>query len=282
MFTYAEDDSLIITAEDSPYLITQPRIEVDKLYVDSNVIFLFSPSISNFELNAKEAYIGSNVFFNGRGTSRSGANGANGYQANPGGYCTDGGHGENGEYGSNGGHGVHITLNLNIYRMDGAVSIDTSGSNGGRGGNGGNGNRGSCTHTCNGGHGGRGGNAGYGGNGGNGGNVAVNFRVSSRILENLTEPSEAAVSLENWDKHPEIFFQIKSEGGQMGENGVRGLGGDGGSGRPCRDPILKITIHTRDPGHDGSDGSISIGIPPSHNGHNGVIDINPIGLIDVE
>ena len=253
MLTYLSNvqSQNILVKKGTTLRLNTDSIVVEKLIMeDSSTIDI--RGLKNWNLLAKESYIGNNCRIIGTGESgKDGINGRNGESANE--DCNAGKAGMNGTPGENAGNGTNVYISSGFKQL-GTLSIITKGGDGGRGGkggDGGNGGKGDVSRDCRGGNGGNGGNGGDAGKGGNGGDIVI-FYMSNGLIPNFG--ADKGLNIPDLSKGLENQENVILVNSFSGENGRVGLGGRGGkAGSPVSRNQIGIKI-SKGGGADGSRG----------------------------
>ncbi|WP_159931145.1 hypothetical protein [Oceanicoccus sp. KOV_DT_Chl] len=209
-------DSLTIPAGETYTIgIEQQRLSLRQLSIGDGAKIIFADGVSQWQVRAEQANIGSQVYIDGSGKlGAAGKNGNNGAAVSD---CSSGNAGEAGSAGSKGGKGVSIRLQLGLAAL-GDLQINSSGGAGGSGGDGGNGSAANSQEQgCKGAA--AGGDAGAGGAGGHGGNAGD--------ITVIYWPAKSGLDVSRVIN----LVQAQAEPGIAGAGGGAGSPGAGSEGR---------------------------------------------------
>ncbi|MCP3906461.1 MAG: hypothetical protein GY712_00365 [Oceanicoccus sp.] len=203
------------TGETYTVAVDQQRLSLTSLTLGDGARIRFADGVSQWQVRADRAVIGSDVLIEGAGAS--GETTAVSAKAQSGSSCKDGLAGENGAKGIDGSNGVSIRLQIGLVSL-GDMLINTSGGHGGIGAQGGNGGDAggfekNCSRAPVGGDAGAGG---AGGAGGDAGNITVLFWAADPAL-NVSPVAN--------------LIRTEASPGNGGEAGQPGQPGAGSGGR---------------------------------------------------
>ena len=208
----------------------------------------FEPGVTDWEVRAEIANIGSNVVIGAQGAAGKAAESINTEALPQADVCQNGADGQVGGAGENGLAGVNIILELGLSKI-GDLVIDARGGQGGQGSQGQDGQSAGKLSRCNAKDGGAGGYGGDGGQGGNGGDVTISY-WDPKNGQSLARVKQR--------------IQVITSGGQGGKGGLGGQGGVGSEAQYIKKRTLTgnrswvdagLTGAEGDPGELGRDGT---------------------------